>query len=136
MRRHALDPFSLVAGLGFTGVGLVFLLGDANLATRLRWVWPILLVSAGAGVLLKLALPGERREAAPAAGPADATTAEPPRATDPYLDAAAAPDLAAEPEPPPHAGAGPVDQTEVSSQDEPPDEPEPGPAPRDGVGSR
>ncbi len=57
MRRQALEPVSLMAGLAFVGIGLVFLLGDADLATRVRWTWPILLVSAGIAVLARLLLP-------------------------------------------------------------------------------
>jgi hypothetical protein len=68
MRRHPLDPVSLVAGLAFTGIGLVFLLGDATLAVRLRWTWPILLVSLGVGILLRLLVPSGRAEPTPAPG--------------------------------------------------------------------
>jgi len=144
MRRHALDPFSLVVGLAFVGIGLVFLLGDDNLVVRLRWAWPILLVSLGLGVILKLALPGERREAATTAGLPDTATAEPWRATDPYLAPAAAsdhepeplPDAGAafdhEPEPPPDAGTAPEHRTQVPREGRPPDEAGPGPEPRAG----
>ena len=39
-RRHELDPISLTFGLLFTGLGLLFLVGQADQALRLRWVWP------------------------------------------------------------------------------------------------
>jgi len=108
MRRHALDPFSLVAGLAFTGIGLVFLLGNAELTVRLRWAWPILLVSLGLGALLKLALPGERREAAAPAGLSDTATAEPWRPTEPLAadTAAHGDDLLTEPGEDPEARTG------------------------------
>jgi len=134
MRRHALDPFSLVVGLAFIGIGLVFLFGDDDLVVRLRWAWPILLVSLGLGVILKLALPGERREAATTAGPPDTATAEPWAAADPYLDAGAASDQG--PEPLPDAGAASEHRTDVLREGRPPDEAGPGPEPRaGGVGS-
>jgi hypothetical protein len=70
-------------------------------------------------VILKLALPGERREAATTAGPPDTATAEPWAAADPYLDAGAA--TAHEPAPLPDPGAAP--------SHEPAPLPDPGAAP-------
>jgi hypothetical protein len=55
MRRHELDPVSLTFGFAFTGLGLLFLLGRADQALRLHWVWPLLLLVLGAGILLDLA---------------------------------------------------------------------------------
>ena len=55
MRRHELDPVSLTFGFVFTGLGLLFLLGHADQALRLHWVWPLLLLVLGAGILLDLA---------------------------------------------------------------------------------
>jgi hypothetical protein len=55
MRRHELDPVSLTSGFVFTGLGLLFLLGHADQALRLHWVWPLLLLVLGAGILLDLA---------------------------------------------------------------------------------
>jgi hypothetical protein len=55
MRRHELDPVSLTFGFVFTGLGLLFLLGRADQALRLHWVWPLLLLVLGAGILLDLA---------------------------------------------------------------------------------
>lgn len=51
-RRHELDPISLTFGLLFTGLGLLFLVGQADQALRLRWVWPLLLFAIGAAILL------------------------------------------------------------------------------------
>ncbi|HEX6677252.1 MAG TPA: hypothetical protein VF486_19765 [Actinomycetes bacterium] len=45
------DPGSLIAGVAFAGIGLIFLVGDVELADRVRWVWPIALVGLGAGLL-------------------------------------------------------------------------------------
>jgi hypothetical protein len=50
-RRHELDPISLTFGFAFTGLGLLFLLGRADQALRLQWVWPLLLLALGAGIL-------------------------------------------------------------------------------------
>jgi cytochrome c-type biogenesis protein CcmH/NrfF len=49
MKRHALDPVSLVFGLLFAGLGGVFLLASIDVATTgLRWVWPLPLLALGA----------------------------------------------------------------------------------------
>jgi hypothetical protein len=55
MRRHELDPVSLTFGFAFTGLGLLFLVGRADQALRLHWVWPILLLVLGVGILADLA---------------------------------------------------------------------------------
>ena len=55
MRRHELDPVSLTFGFAFTGLGLLFLLGRADQALRFHWVWPILLLVLGVGILADLA---------------------------------------------------------------------------------
>jgi hypothetical protein len=53
--RRSPDPVSLVAGVAFSGAGLLLLLDHGNVHVQLRWVWPVLLV------LLALALlPGVR----------------------------------------------------------------------------
>jgi hypothetical protein len=102
MRRHALDPVSLVFGFTFTAAGVLFLAGQFDQAIRLRWLWPVLLLVLGLGILLDL---GARREQAspdPAAAPADAqptaAVAEPaePVAADPEPVAAEAKPVAAE----------------------------------------
>ncbi|HVD17021.1 MAG TPA: hypothetical protein VNK73_21550 [Actinomycetota bacterium] len=64
MSRRIPDPAGLIAGIAFTGVGLVFLLGEVELANRARWVWPIVLFSLGAGILAAVL----RRPADQAAG--------------------------------------------------------------------
>jgi hypothetical protein len=92
MRRHELDPVSLVFGFAFTAAGALFLAGRVDQAVRLRWLWPLLLLALGLGILLDL----NTRRSQP---PADA--AEPP---------AAEPEpVAAEPEPPTPAAAGPAE---------------------------
>jgi hypothetical protein len=53
MERHELDAFSLVAGLAFAGLGVLFLLdGAGSLTVQPRWVWPILLIAIGVAGLL------------------------------------------------------------------------------------
>jgi hypothetical protein len=100
MRRHALDPVSLVFGFAFTAAGVLFFAGQFDEAIRLRWLWPVLLLVLGVGILLDL---GTRREQAPpepAEAPADAQPAA----------AVAEPDrAAAEPEPAEPAGAEPAE---------------------------
>jgi hypothetical protein len=60
MRRHDLDPISLTFGFAFTALGLLFLLGQADQAIRLRWIWPLLLLALGVGILLDLARSRDR----------------------------------------------------------------------------
>jgi hypothetical protein len=55
MRRHELDPVSLTFGFAFTGLGILFLIGQADEALRLHWVWPLLLLVLGGGILLDVA---------------------------------------------------------------------------------
>ncbi|HJT99665.1 MAG TPA: hypothetical protein VJ966_00500 [Actinomycetes bacterium] len=65
MRRHELDPVSLTFGFAFTGLGLLFLVGRADQAFRLRWIWPILLLVLGVGILADLARHRSRDEEPP-----------------------------------------------------------------------
>jgi hypothetical protein len=46
VRSRDVDVVALMAGVGFTGLGLVALIGDGtDLAAR--WTWPILLIVMG-----------------------------------------------------------------------------------------
>jgi hypothetical protein len=89
MRRHELDPISLTFGFAFTGLGLLFLLGQADEALRLRWVWPLLLLALGAGILLDLARSSRRADRAPDTDPDLETAGVPaPKAdVDPHAEA-------------------------------------------------
>jgi hypothetical protein len=115
MRRHELDPISLTFGFAFAALGLLFLLGQADQALRLHWVWPLLLLALGAGILLDIAL-GRRRTpdpevepgVAPGPDPAPEVASDPDAwSTDPAAEldqepadpgVAAAPESAAAPE--------------------------------------
>jgi hypothetical protein len=70
MRRHDLDPVSLTFGFLFAALGLLFLVGRADDAFRLRWIWPLLLLVLGAGILLDIAQ--GRGRTVPATGELDA----------------------------------------------------------------
>jgi hypothetical protein len=86
-RRHPLDAVSLVFGFAFTAAGLLFLAGQLDEALRLRWLWPVLLLVLGVGILVDV---GRRpREDAP----------EPP-ATQAEAPAAAAEPAEPDPAPP------------------------------------
>jgi hypothetical protein len=87
MRRHELDPVSLTFGFAFTGLGLLFLFGQADQALRLRWVWPLLLGALGVAILLDLAR-GPRPPASLGAPEPDATTADLDPADDPETERA------------------------------------------------
>jgi len=62
MQRHDLDPFSFVAGLLFSGLGVLFLLDQAGSITmQARWVWPLMLIALGvAGLLASRPKAGDR----------------------------------------------------------------------------
>jgi hypothetical protein len=77
MRRHELDPISLVFGFAVTGLGLLFLVGRADVAYRLRWVWPVLLLAVGLAILLDLRVRASRPEEPATAPPSASTPAEP-----------------------------------------------------------
>jgi hypothetical protein len=95
MRRHELDPVSLTFGFAFTGLGLLFLVGRADQAFRLRWIWPILLLVLGVGILADLARHRDTEDD-PVPVPASAPDRElaPPQDLD--SDPAPPPDLASE----------------------------------------
>ena len=79
MNRHELDPVSLIFGFVFTGLGLLFLIGRADQALRLQWVWPLLLLALGAGILLDLTR-SQNRQALnldPEVGPGPGVEGEP-----------------------------------------------------------
>jgi hypothetical protein len=52
MRRHELDPLSLVFGVLLTAAGLLLAAGRLEIAVRLRWLWPMLLLGLGAAILV------------------------------------------------------------------------------------
>ena len=93
MRRHELDPVSLTFGFAFAGLGLLFLLGGADQALRLRWVWPLLLLALGAAILLDTARTRSSRaldpvpEVPPPPGPEADAALDRTEASDAELDA-------------------------------------------------
>jgi hypothetical protein len=53
MKRHPLDPLSLVFGLLFTAIALAFLGGDRSVADLgAAWLWPIPIITIGLLMLL------------------------------------------------------------------------------------
>jgi hypothetical protein len=137
MRRHELDPISLTFGSAFAALGLLFLLGQADQALRLRWVWPLLLLALGAGILLDIALGRLRKTPDPgvAPGPDPAPVVAPaPDAWSADLEAAAAP--AAWPDEPaaaPDPDAWPAEPEAAAAPEARPADPatEPDPEPAD-----
>jgi uncharacterized integral membrane protein len=52
VRRHDLDWISLIAGIVFTGIAVVYLIsGIADVDLDGRFVWPVVLVALGAAGL-------------------------------------------------------------------------------------
>jgi hypothetical protein len=113
MRRHDLDPVSLTFGFVFTALGLLFLIGRADDALRLRWVWPLLLLALGAGILLDIARGRGRTDPAPELDSA--------REVHPTSEADLIPeaDRAAEADPVPEADPAPEAEEAVDSRDQP-----------------
>jgi hypothetical protein len=64
-----------VFGFAFTSAGLLFLAGRLDQAVRLRWLWPVLLLALGLGILLDLNV---RRPKGVAETPATLDEPEPP----------------------------------------------------------
>jgi hypothetical protein len=83
MRRHELDPVSLTFGFVFAGLGLLFLVGQADQALRLHWIWPLLLIVLGLGILLDVT---RSRDRAPAPDAEDAPAGPDPEAATAELD--------------------------------------------------
>jgi hypothetical protein len=55
VRKHALDWFSLLAGLVFVAVALVHLVAASSTHdTDVRWVFPVAMVLVGLGSLISL----------------------------------------------------------------------------------
>lgn len=53
MERHELDPISLIFGILFLGLASTALFDNIDLTPfEARWVWPVLLIVAGAVVLV------------------------------------------------------------------------------------
>lgn len=60
MKRHPLDPFSLVAGATFTLVGILFTVARVDFTGRgIRWIWPLPLVVLGALIIWLAARPAD-----------------------------------------------------------------------------
>jgi hypothetical protein len=63
VKRHGVDPFSLVFGAMFALLGLTFLFTRVDVASlHLEWVWPIPLIVMGALIIFLAARPGRRDE--------------------------------------------------------------------------
>jgi hypothetical protein len=77
MRRHAIDPISLVSGALITVLGLIFLFTAVDLSgIPTAWAWPIPLMVVGALIIL-LAIGRDRPRGADRSDPAlDATASD------------------------------------------------------------
>ena len=62
MKRHPLDPVSLVFGATFAFLGLLFLIADVDVSSlHLEWIWPVPLIVLGA-LIIALAIRGTVRD--------------------------------------------------------------------------
>jgi hypothetical protein len=61
VRKHRLDPFSLVFGATFTLLGSLFLFARADIEDlHLKWIWPVPLIVLG-GLIIALSVREGRR---------------------------------------------------------------------------
>lgn len=66
MKRHPLDPISLVGGLLFSALGIALFAGAIDLtAGGSRWLWPAGFIALGLAVLATIR-PGSPRDVTPA----------------------------------------------------------------------
>lgn len=62
MKRHAVDPFSLVFGALFLLIGVAFMVSRVNVwSAHLAWLWPVPLILVG-GLIVYLAARPRRDE--------------------------------------------------------------------------
>lgn len=72
MRKHRLDPFSLVFGAMFTLIGGLFLFARTDIEDlHLKWIWPVPLIVLGALIIALSVREGRAREVAPSTPPRD-----------------------------------------------------------------
>jgi cytochrome c-type biogenesis protein CcmH/NrfF len=63
MKRHRLDPFSLVFGATFAIVGALFLFPRIDVVDlRLHWIWPVPLIVLGVLIIALSMREGRTRE--------------------------------------------------------------------------
>jgi hypothetical protein len=62
MKRHRLDPFSLVFGICFAALGLGTMIGRWDVTNwKLPWIWPLPLIAIGL-LIVVMATRSERAE--------------------------------------------------------------------------
>ena len=62
MKRHPLDPFSLVFGATFAFLGLLFLIAEVDVSSLpLEWIWPVPLIVLGT-LIIALGIRGSVRD--------------------------------------------------------------------------
>ena len=75
MKRHPLDPFSLVLGATFALLGLVFLFSRVDVAgLHLDWIWPLPLIALGLLIIALAVRPvrsGEQADRRPSSARGD-----------------------------------------------------------------
>lgn len=84
MKRHRIDPFSLIAGLFVTATAVAALVGPWRIQFE-AWVWPTALIVAGLAIL-GLVAAGQRGEGTPTGG----ADVDPSTVIDPEREAALA----------------------------------------------
>ena len=72
MRKHRLDPFSLVFGATFSLIGGLFLFARTDLEDlHLKWIWPLPLIVLGALIIALSVREGRTREITTSEHPTD-----------------------------------------------------------------
>jgi hypothetical protein len=50
MRRHSVDWISLLFGIAFAGLGVLFLSGGDAADIRFEWLWPLVVIALGIAI--------------------------------------------------------------------------------------
>lgn len=87
MRRHRLDPFSLLFGALFVGVGLPFMLGS-TIGDAKGAFWPVFAIVVGS-TFIAWAVATVVRERRDARGPAQVADGEPSSTEEPPIEPSA-----------------------------------------------
>lgn len=78
MKRHRLDPFSLVFGVTFAALGLGSMIGRWDVTNwKLGWLWPLPFIAIGLVIVVMAARPerDEERATPPGSSSSDPGTA-------------------------------------------------------------
>ena len=66
MKRHRMDPFSLVFGISFAALGLGTMIGHWDVTNwKLPWIWPLPIIAIGLLIVVMAARSGRQEPSTP-----------------------------------------------------------------------